>query len=52
MTDPGVKGDTAEGGSKPATLDSGAVVNVPLFIQEGEKIRVDTRTGSYLERAK
>ncbi|MBO6793426.1 MAG: elongation factor P [Balneolaceae bacterium] len=52
QTDPGVKGDTAQGGSKPATLDSGAIVNVPLFIQEGEKIRVDTRTGSYLERAK
>ena len=52
QTDPGVKGDTAQGGSKPATLESGAIVNVPLFIQEGEEIRVDTRTGTYLERAK
>jgi len=52
QTDPGFKGDTAQGGSKPATLDSGAVVNVPLFIVEGEKIRVDTRTGTYIERAK
>ncbi len=51
-TDPGVKGDTAQGGSKPATLESGATVNVPLFINEGEEIRVDTRTGEYLERAK
>ncbi|MEX0721294.1 MAG: elongation factor P [Balneolaceae bacterium] len=52
QTDPGLKGDTAQGGSKPATLESGAVVQVPLFINEGEKIRVDTRTGEYLERAK
>lgn len=52
QTDPGVKGDTAQGGSKPATLESGAVVNVPLFVNEGEKIKVDTRTGTYLERAK
>lgn len=52
QTDPGVKGDTAQGGSKPATLDSGAVVSVPLFIEEGEKIKVDTREGTYLERAK
>ena len=52
QTDPGVKGDTAQGGSKPAKLESGATVNVPLFINEGEKIRVDTRTGTYLERAK
>ncbi|MTI86635.1 MAG: elongation factor P [Balneolaceae bacterium] len=51
-TDPGLKGDTAQGGSKPATLSSGAVVQVPLFINEGEKIRVDTRTGEYIERAK
>lgn len=49
-TDPGVKGDTATGGSKPATLDSGAVVQVPLFIKEGEKVRVDTRSGEYVER--
>jgi elongation factor P len=52
QTDPGIKGDTASGGSKPATLETGAVVQVPLFIQEGETIRVDTRTGSYVERVK
>lgn len=51
-TDPGVKGDTATGGSKPATLSSGAVVRVPLFLSEGEVIRVDTRSGEYLGRAK
>jgi len=51
-TDPGVKGDTANGGSKPATLASGAVVKVPLFLSAGEMIRVDTRTGEYLGRAK
>lgn len=51
-TDPGVKGDTATGGSKPAKLSSGAVVKVPLFINEGEVIRVDTRSGEYLSRAK
>jgi elongation factor P len=51
-TDPGVKGDTASGGSKPATVESGAVVQVPLFLQEGVEIRVDTRTGSYVERVK
>lgn len=49
-TDPGVKGNTAQGGSKPATLESGAVIQVPLFIKEGEKIRVDTRNDSYLGR--
>ncbi|MEO1022051.1 MAG: elongation factor P [Bacteroidota bacterium] len=52
QTDPGVKGDTAQGGSKPATIESGAVINVPLFIAEGEKIKVDTRNGNYIERAK
>ncbi len=52
QTDPGLRGDTATGGSKPATLETGAVVNVPLFVNEGEMIRVDTRTGQYLERAK
>jgi len=52
QTDPGLRGDTASGGAKPATLETGAVVNVPLFIEEGEQIRVDTRTGVYLERAK
>ena len=51
-TDPGLKGDTAQGGSKPATLQTGAVVNVPLYIQEGEKIRVDTRSSSFVERVK
>lgn len=50
-TDPGVKGDTAQGGTKPATLSTGAVVKVPLFISEGEVVRVDTRTGEYLGRA-
>ncbi|KAJ0975482.1 hypothetical protein J5N97_017447 [Dioscorea zingiberensis] len=49
--DPGVKGDTAQGGSKPATLDTGAVVNVPLFINTGDEILVDTRTGQYSSRA-
>ncbi|MBE3573914.1 MAG: elongation factor P [Firmicutes bacterium] len=50
-TEPGVKGDTATGGSKPATLETGAVVQVPLFINEGDVIKVDTRTGLYLSRA-
>lgn len=51
-TDPGLKGDTAQGGSKPATLSTGAVVRVPLFINEGEVLRIDTRTGEYVSRAK
>lgn len=51
-TDPGVRGDTATGGTKPATLESGAVVKVPLFVEEGEVIKVDTRSGEYLSRAK
>jgi elongation factor P len=50
-TDPGVRGDTASGGSKPATLETGAVVQVPLFIDQGEVVRIDTRTGAYIERA-
>lgn len=50
QTDPGYKGDTATGGSKPATLETGLVVTVPLFVTEGEIIKVDTRTGEYLER--
>ena len=50
--DPGVKGDTASGATKPATLETGAVVNVPLFIKEGDKLRIDTRTGEYVDRAK
>jgi elongation factor P len=51
-TDPGLRGDTASGGSKPATLETGAVVSVPLFINVGERIRVDTRTDSYLDRVR
>ena len=51
QTEPGFKGDTATGATKPATLETGAVVNVPLFVDEGTKIRVDTRTGEYMERA-
>ena len=50
-TDPGLKGDTAQGGSKPATLSSGAVVKVPLFINQGEVLKVDTRSGEYVGRA-
>jgi elongation factor P len=50
-TDPGMKGDTSSGGNKPATTDTGAVVRVPLFVQIGEKIKVDTRTGEYVSRA-
>ena len=49
-TEPGVRGDTASGGSKPATLETGAVVSVPLFINEGDVLRVDTRTGAYISR--
>lgn len=51
-TEPGVKGDTATGGTKPATLETGAVITVPLFIKIGEKIRVNTDEGTYVERAK
>jgi len=51
-TDPGVRGDTSGGGGKPATLETGAVVRVPLFVQTGELVRVDTRTGEYMSRAK
>lgn len=51
-TDPGLRGDTATGGQKPAKLETGAVVRVPLFLNEGETIRVDTRTGEYISRAK
>ncbi len=50
-TEPGIKGDTATGATKPATLETGATIMVPLFINEGEMIRVDTRTGEYMERA-
>jgi elongation factor P len=51
-TDPGVRGDTATGGQKPAKLETGAVVRVPLFINQGEVIKVDTRSGEYISRAK
>ena len=51
-TDPGIRGDTATGGTKPATLSSGAVVKVPLFVEIGDVLRVDTRTGEYQNRAK
>jgi elongation factor P len=51
QTDPGVQGDRSTGGTKPATLETGAQVQVPLFISTGEKVRVDTRTGDYLSRA-
>ncbi len=49
-TDPGLRGDTATGGNKPATLETGAMVTVPLFINQGDVIRVDTRTGQYVQR--
>lgn len=49
-TEPGIKGDTAKSGTKPAELETGAIVQVPLFINEGDNIKVDTRTGGYLER--
>lgn len=52
QTDPGLKGDTATGGSKPATLSTGAVVKVPLFITEGEVLKIDTRTSEYVGRQK
>lgn len=52
QTEPGVRGDTATGGTKPATLETGAVIQVPLFIHAGDRVRVDTRTGSYIERVK
>ena len=51
-TDPGLRGDTAQGGTKPATLETGAVVKVPLFVEVGEVVKVDTRTGEYLSRVK
>ena len=49
-TDPGLRGDTATGGTKPATLETGVTVNVPLFINEGDTLKIDTRSGQYLER--
>ncbi|HEY0581847.1 MAG TPA: elongation factor P, partial [Chloroflexota bacterium] len=48
--DPGFKGDTATGGNKPAKLETGLTINVPLFVNTGDKIRVDTRDGTYIER--
>ena len=51
-TDPGLRGDTAQGGVKPATLETGAVVRVPLFVEQGETVKVDTRSGEYVSRAK
>ena len=51
-TEPGFKGNTATGASKPATLETGYILNVPLFIDEGDKLRIDTRTGEYVERSK
>jgi elongation factor P len=51
VTDPGVRGDTVSGGTKPATLETGAIVQVPLFVEQGTNVRVDTRTGEYLGRA-
>lgn len=50
--DPGVRGDTAAGATKPATVETGATIKVPLFVEEGETIRIDTRTGEYLSRVK
>ena len=50
-TEPGFKGDTSTGATKPATVETGATLNVPLFIDQGEMIRIDTRTGEYMERA-
>jgi len=52
QTDPGVRGDTATGGSKPAVLETGATVKVPLFVESGEIIKIDTRTGAYVGRAR
>jgi elongation factor P len=51
-TDPGVRGDTASGGSKPATLETGAVVKVPFYLNEGDVVKIDTRTGTFIERVK
>jgi len=49
-TEPGIKGDTASGGSKPATMETGLVVQVPFFINVGDVLRIDTRSGEYIER--
>ena len=50
-TEPGIKGDTQSGGTKPATMETGVVVNVPFFVNTGDVLRIDTRTGQYIERA-
>ena len=50
-TDPGLKGDTAQGATKPATLSTGATIRVPLFVNQGDVLRIDTRTGEYVSRA-
>lgn len=52
QTDPGLRGDTASGATKPATMETGAVIKVPLFIDEGELLKIDTRTGAYVSRVK
>ncbi|MDG1098590.1 MAG: elongation factor P, partial [Bacteroidia bacterium] len=52
FTEPGIKGDTATNTLKPATVETGAQVNVPLFVDSGERIKIDTRTGEYVERVK
>jgi len=52
QTDPGLKGDTAQGGTKKAVMETGLQTNVPLFVKEGEKLKIDTRTGEYVERVK
>ena len=51
-TEPGIQGDTSKAGNKPAKLETGFNINVPLFVNQGDKIRVDTRTGTYMERVK
>ena len=51
-SEPGIKGNTSTNATKPATVETGAIVNVPLFINEGDKIKIDTATGSYMERVK
>jgi elongation factor P len=52
QSDPGIKGDTASGSTKPATLETGYIIQVPLFVEEGEVVRIDTRSGQYVERVK
>ena len=50
QTEPGIKGDTAQNATKPAVLETGYTINVPLFVEEGDIVRIDTRTGSYMDR--